>query len=99
MKLDVNQKLYTIDGVTTIKDNVDGEAVDATLRMVLVNALLSPVQNEKGMDKAKKYDLAMKIYQNAEIDVNEDDIKMLKGRVGDVFPPLITGQVYKILFI
>jgi len=101
MKLDVTQKLYAVDGKTPMVDNVDGKAVDATLRMALVNALLNPTKKqESGMDKAKAYDLAMKIYKETEIEVNEDDIKLLKDKVGEAFPsPLIVGQVFKLLSI
>lgn len=101
MKVDVTQKLYQVDGKTPMQDVVNGEAVDATLRMALVNALLNPSKKqEDGMTKVKNYDLAMRVYKETEIEINEDDIKLLKEKVGEAFPsPLIVGQVYKLLSI
>lgn len=96
MLVKVNVLLKTMDG-QVMKDNVDGEAVDATVQMAIVNAVLSPVQNEKGIDKVAKYELAKKIYSNGEVDLNEDDIKLIKERVGETFPPIVVGQVYELL--
>jgi len=80
-----------------MKDNVDGQAVDATVRMAIVNAVLSPVQKESGIDKVKKYELAKKIYASDEVDLNEDEIKLIKDRVGETFPPMVVGQIYELL--
>jgi len=96
MKVNTNQVLKTFDG-QTMKDNVDGQAVDATVKMAIVNAVLSPVQNEKGVDKVVKYELAKKIYASDEVDLNEDEIKLIKDRVGETFPPIVVGQIYELL--
>jgi len=97
MKIDVTRVLTNMDG-QIMKDMVDGEAVDATLRMVAVNAILSPVQKESGMDKVKKYELAKRIHvATDEVELSAEDISLIKERVGEVFPALIVGQVFKIL--
>lgn len=96
MLVNVTQALKTIDG-QTMKDVIDGNAIDATVKMAVVNAILSPVQNESGVDKVKKYELAKKVYASEEVDLNEDEIKLIKERVGECFNPLIVGQIYDLL--
>lgn len=98
MKINVNQKLKTLDGQTMKDVGAKGEAIDATLKMSIVNAILSPVQNEKGVDKVKKYELATKIYKAKQtVDLTAEDIVLIKDRVGEIFPPLVVGQVFKVL--
>ena len=74
-----------------------GNAVDATVKSIMVNAVLSPVEKESGIDKVKKYELAKKIYSSDEVDLNEDEIILIKERVGECFPPLVVGQVFELL--
>jgi len=95
--IDVTVALKTLQGADMIEPNPEGEATTATLRMALVNALLSPVQKESGVEKIKKYDLAMKIHKNDKVDLTAEEITLLKARVGEVFPVLIVGQVFEIL--
>jgi len=78
-------------------DDGQGNVVDATVKLAIVNAILSPVQNEKGVDKVKKYELAKRIYISDEVDLNEDEIKIIKERVGEIFAPVIVGQIYELL--
>ena len=96
MLVKVNVPLKTLDG-QTMKDNVDGEAVDALVKMVIVNAILSPVEKESGIEKVKKYELAKKIYANDEVDLDEKEIAVIKDRVGENFAPIIVGQIYELL--
>jgi len=96
MLVKVNVPLKTFDG-QVMKDNVEGEAVDATVKTAIVNAVLAPVQNEKGVDKVKKYELAKRIYAKDEVDLNEDDIKLIKDAVGENFAPIVVGQIYELL--
>jgi len=97
MLVKVNQILKTMDGQEMKDVDGQGNAIDATAKLAMVNALLSPVQNEKGVDKVRKYELARKIYQVDEIDLNEDEIKEIKERVGEIFPPIVVGQIYELL--
>lgn len=96
MLVNVNQVLKTLDG-QVMKDNVDGNAVDATVKMAIVNAVLSPVEKESGIEKVKKYELAKKIYAADEVDLNEDEIKLIKDRVGEGFAPIVVGQIFELL--
>ena len=80
-----------------MKENVNGEAVDATVRMGIVNALLGANEKDKGVDKIKKYELAKKVYSNDEVDLDENEIKLIKDRVGETFGPVVVGRIYELL--
>lgn len=97
MKIKTDVVLKNLDGQVMKDNDGKGNAVDATLKMAIVNAVLAPVQNEKGTDKIKKYELAMKVHKNKEVDLAAEDISLIKERVGELFPPLIVGQVYNLL--
>lgn len=98
MKINTNQVLKSLSG-EVLKDRDDkGQAIDATLKVAIVNALLAPMQKEEaGTIKIKKYELAKRIYQNDEIDLTAEEITLIKARVGEVYPPLLVGQMNEIL--
>ena len=97
MLVKVNQPLKTMDGQVMMDNDGQGKAIKATVKLAMVNAILSPVQKEKGVEKVKKYELAKKIYASDEVDLNEDEIKLIKDRVGETFPPIVVGQIYELL--
>ena len=96
MLVTVSVPLKTLDG-QKMKDNVEGKAVDATIKNAIVNAVLAPVQKESGVDKVKKYELAKKVFENDEVDLNEDEIKTIKDAVGEQFSPIVVGQIFELL--
>ena len=97
MLVNVNQVLKTMDGQVMQDNDGQGKAIDATAKLVIVNAILSPVEKESGIDKVKKYELAKKVYASDEVDLNEDEIKLIKDRVGEGFAPIIVGQIFELL--
>ena len=97
MLVKVNIPLRTLNGMVMKDDDGQGNVVDATVKLAIVNAILSPVQNEKGVDKVKKYELAKRIYISDEVDLTEDEIIIIKERVGEIFAPVIVGQIYELL--
>jgi len=97
MLVNVNQVLKTMDGQTMKDNDGQGNAIDATVKLAIVNAVLSSVERESGIEKVKKYELAKKIYASDEVDLNEDEIKLIKDRVGDAFSPIIVGQIFELL--
>lgn len=97
MKVKVNQVLKTIDGQTMKDNDGKGNAIDATVKLAIVNAVLSPVDKETGVDKVKKYELAKKVFNADEVDLNEEDIKLIKTCVGDNFAPIVVGQIFELL--
>lgn len=99
MKIDVSKELKTLDG-TTMKDiGTDGNAVDATVKMALLNSILVPEKDDTPIKKLEKGELARKIYKaDGEIDLTAEEIALCKKRVGEVFPnPLVVLQVTEIL--
>lgn len=96
MLVKVDVPVLALNG-ETLQDNVDGKVVAATVRMIMVNAILSPVEKELGTEKVKKYELAKKIYTKDEVDLDETDIKVIKDAVGKQFAPIVVGQIYELL--
>lgn len=96
MLVDVSNELKQLNG-QPLMDNVNGEAVVVTFKDVIANALLSPVQKEQRVDKIRKYELAKKVYDGGKVDLNEEEIKLIKDRVGDVYPPIVVGPVFELL--
>lgn len=99
MLVKVNVVLKNLAGEPLKDADSNGEVVDATLKMAIANSLLTPVRNKEdsGVEKIKKYELARKVYANDEVDLDENDIKLIKDCVNAVFPPLICGQVNEML--
>lgn len=97
MLVKVNVSLVNIDGTAMKDSDGQGQVIDATVRLAIVNAVLSPVQTDKGVDKVKKYELAKRVYASDEVDLNEDDIKLIKERIGENFAPIVVGQIYELL--
>ena len=97
MLVKVNVPLKTLDGQVMKDNDGQGNAIDATVKLAMINAILSPVQKENGVDKVVKYELAKRIFESDEVDLNEKEITMIKERVGDVFPPIVVGQIHELL--
>jgi len=99
MKINVNQVLKNLAGETLKDNDGTGKAIDATLKLAIINSVLAPVQNknESGVEKVKKYELAKKVYANDEIDLTAEEITLIKQRVGEVYAPLLVGQIFEML--
>lgn len=100
MIVNTEQVLKTMDGKTMKDNDGSGNVIDATLKLAIVNALLAPTQKQdSGVDKIKKYELAKKVYNNVEVDLDEKEISLIKDCVNTAYPPLICGQVNDLLKI
>lgn len=99
MKIDVSKELKTLDGQTMKDVGANGDAVDATVKMALLNALLAPEQKDTPIGKLEKGELARKIYKaENEVDLTAEEVALCKKRVGEVFPsPLVVLQLTEIL--
>ena len=97
MLVKVNVPLKTFDGIAMKDNDGQGNAIDATIQGAIVNAILLPVEKETGVEKVRKYELAKRIYNNDEVDLNEDEIKLIKDCVGKGFAPIVVGQVFELL--
>ena len=99
MLVKVNELLKTVDGQTMKDNDGKGNAIDATVKLAIVNALLNPEKDDTPIRKLEKGELIRKIYKaKDEIDLTAEEITLCKKRVGEVFPnPLIVLQVIEIL--
>jgi len=58
----------------------------------------NPTGNMDGIEKARRYFLAIEIHTaKNQVELSVDDIKLIKDEIGRVYPPLIVGQAYEIL--
>lgn len=98
MNINFDTKLVNFEG-EILKDGVGDKQKEATLGVVCVNALMlpSPDKNEDGNTKLKKYELALKIYKGGEVNIDTEDVALIKKDVSRAFGPMVVGQVYKIL--
>lgn len=97
MKVDVTQTFKTLSGKMMKDVGENGEPVDATLRLCVVNSLLAPVQKESGIDKVKKYELAKRVYQNDVVELTTEEIALIKNRIGEAVIPIVVGQAFDML--
>ena len=99
MKIDVSKELKTLDGQVMQDVGSGGNAVDATVKMALLNAVLAPEKDDTPVRKLEKGELARRIYNaEKEVELTAEEITLCKKRVGEVFPnPLVVLQVTEIL--
>lgn len=96
MPKNVDQVLCDLNGKPIPEDASEGSK-PATIRFVAVNALLASVdgENPSGDEKAKRYSLAIKLHAGGEHEFAPEDLALIKRLVGQVYGPLIVGQVYE----
>ena len=97
MKINVDETLKMLDGQVMMDNDGKGNAVEASLKTLLVNAVLAPTEKELGVDKVKKYELAKMIFKGGEVDLTAEDITLIKKQVGENFAPIVVGQVFEML--
>lgn len=92
MKVNITEKLKDIDGIKPLKDR----NADVTMKEILINAVLVPIQEDKQDEKWIKYEIFKKIRDaNEYADLTAEEIALIKKCVGKVSPPLIMGQVWE----
>jgi len=103
VKIDFNQEIKTIEGATLMRVRAVNGAVTelaATLRWAAVEALLTTPSNlpTPAEEKARRYDLALKIQGNpGRLDLSVDDLSFIKKLCDEHFPPLVMGQTRRML--
>lgn len=94
MKINVDQVLKAIDGSVMKDVDAKGAAIDATLKLALVNAVLAPAEAEK----MKRYELYKRIKQGGDVELTSEEITLCKEAVDKTYPtPLVVGQVIEML--
>lgn len=96
MKIDFSKKFTNFNG-EVLKDAASDK--EFTLRDVCIESLLSVDKdsNIDGVEKAKRYNLALEIYQGKRESLEAEDIVLLKQLVGKLYTPIIVGQALPLL--
>ena len=98
MKIQITKPLVQFNGQPIMDVDGNGNAVPATVKMALVNAVLAPERDEKGIQKIQKYELAKRLYQaEKEVEVTAEEVVLMKKRVEELYAPLIVGQLAELL--
>jgi hypothetical protein len=98
MKTKVNLRavITTLDDKTPVKVKDTGE--DLTLGDVSVTALMGgDVDKLDAKKKVARYELAMRIFKQAEVELEAEEIALLKDLIGKAYGVLIVGKAYKLL--
>jgi hypothetical protein len=98
MNVKVTQTINSLSG-KPIMDKTDEGDVPATLRSVIISALMLNT-NEKiiGEEKLRRWLLAQRIYQAVEcVDLTVEEIVLIKQVVGSIFGPSVVGPVFTLL--
>ena len=98
MKIAVNQVLTQFNGQPIMDMDDKGNAIPATVKLALVNAILAPERDEKGVQKVQKYELAKRIFKaEQEVEVTAEEVVLIKRCVEGAYAPLIVGQLNELL--
>jgi len=92
----VDAILYDLSGKPVSQTDAS-DSKPATVGFVAVNALLSPVpgENPSGDEKAQRYALALRLHPGGEHEFTPEDLALIKKLVGQLYGPLIVGQVFE----
>ncbi len=97
MNIKLDTTLVGIEG-TPLKDEKGNET---NYGLVITNALLTPLQGDDKMEGKKKAELFNiwfdKIKDQDEAELTSEEVVVVKERIGMMYPPLIVGQMYKLL--
>jgi hypothetical protein len=110
---DLDKVFKTLDGRNMKVNIADGEPgtvggqkvtqKDLTLREVITNSILSPQpQNQRepisGAEKARRYNIAIMVHKaKKQVELDLEDVTLIKDEIGRIYPPMIVGQSFEIL--
>jgi len=99
MKFDMTQPLVGFNGDPIKKSEDDDSPVTLgeTLSMACVNA--SPQKHADGEAKLKIYRVLQKVGEKdaGEVELEAEEISLIKGLVGDMYGVAVVGSVYDLL--
>ena len=97
MKININQKILSVDGIKALS-NQDTKCA-LTLRDVCINAVLQPEKDDTEKQKYEAYELFIKIRdcKTAEIELTIEEVAKIKKKIGLIYMPLIMGQAWNML--
>jgi len=105
-QINVTQHLVDLDGKPLVQPQQSCptcgqtiEGVPLTLRLVCTASLVAPQANQElsGDESVKRYQLAMRIYNEDEPDLSLDERKLTRDLIAKRYGPLVVGQVWGML--
>ncbi|MCW4050360.1 MAG: hypothetical protein NWE89_11565 [Candidatus Bathyarchaeota archaeon] len=97
MKITLDDHNYTdFDG----EEIPDEKGQPINLRKIITRALLTLHQSERanGVESYKRCKLAERVYEaDKELEIESEDITLIKRLIGELFAPIIVGQAYDAL--
>jgi hypothetical protein len=95
MKVKLGTALKGIDGVEDLKGD---KGRPLSIKDIIVNSVLTPMQDDDEKKKFEKYEIFKKVRDaKADVDLTIEQIALVKKSVGKIQPPLIMGQCFEIL--
>ncbi len=92
MKINFDAQILDLDG-----NPIKG---DASLKMITIIALLSPLQGDERMDmeeKAQLFSLAMRVNAGGTLDFKAEEVAKIKHRIGKAHTVLIVGRAIQLI--
>lgn len=96
MKIDFSTILYDFDG----RPHKLPTGEDVTLSSVAVGALSTVFPDEVGLsgaDKYKRYELALAINKKKLVELQVEDVTLIKTVIGKAYGPVIVGPAYDVI--
>lgn len=100
MKIDFSAKITAFDGTDILEDDKP-----VTLAIVAVNALVTPLPDQRGqpeqidgMTKVRNASLAERIFKDGKkADLTVEEVALIKERVGRAYGPLAVMRAWSLL--
>lgn len=91
MIINFDSLMTNMDGSTTTE-----EGAPVKMSAFVMNALLSSnlEQNLSGTDKFKRAQLAEKVYKGGDVELNAEDLSLIKTVVGLYYTPLVVLRIF-----
>lgn len=97
MKIKTSHKFTNLKGEVIYRDTEKKEAL--ALGEALAEIVIAPRKDKKGFRPLKGLELARKLYNDKEVEIDKADLIQLKEAVEDnqSYVPLITAQILEVL--
>ncbi len=98
MKINVASYIVDLNGNPRMKN--EGTKEPLTVKDVALEALMSVLdadRGETGEMKFKRFEIAQKVNAGSEVELQPEEIAIIKQRIGVAFGAAVVGPAYKIL--
>lgn len=98
--VDFTQTLSNIEGTKLTETGPDGKVQPIELWEVAVNALETGLPDDRSLTGVRKFELdqlARRVYKCKSCVLTSDELKTVKDRIGEIYPPLMVGAAWRAL--